>query len=716
MRLSMGLRTGASILALALLLTVFSGGVEAQMRSDVRALLDQGLDLLQQGKAEEAQGKFEQALLLDPTADEALDFVDRAGVEQILQQLRRNHSGDVAKQLNKLLQITALETRRRARDDAAINTALDTYFGSTDIQEQTRTIYRAVSEHGVYLMPGLVERLAVQETRTRTRAILGMTKISDDAVLPLTRVLHHSDPQVVLGAIAALKKIANDAAVPSLRWLAESTSDQIVKGAALDALDKLDPRSANSSAYELLLTQAGEFFRNPSYMYRTYHDPVVWALTDGALGYKDTHSWIVNELRAEQLITDALSLDERGSEARVWNVCNKLAQYAEYRAAVRLLEEKGADESKKTELEAEASDMIAVRYSFPYSQPAAVLYSALGRALDESRPEVAIEVIGAIRDSHTEGRRIRSVDGELLRAQEYAHRGVAFTAAECIAYMNPASGFRGSDRTLESICEGLVEAGARVALTIASSENDQLFSTDLLRRSHVVSFAAETGMAGVNRAKSFPPEDIIVISTNLSDMTPADVIRRLRADERTMEIPIFVLADGDFAKAEATYTDEAKKVQVIQRSIDPLRLKGILDGLFADDPSERGRSKEIAARAANALRYLATRESVFDLNLAQDALVTVLENRDDEVRIAACGALGSMGYSRATPALVRICNDPGTAEPLHVAALTALGDIESTGGSVDGTVTEVLDKGIMNGSAKIKQAAARSKGKIRPGM
>lgn len=710
MRLSMGL-------AFALLLSmVFSSGAEAQMRSDVRALLDDGYDLFEQGKSSEAEQKFEKALLLDPTADEALDWVEKVQYQKLLAALRKAEGTNVAKQLSTLLKITAVETRRRARDESKISAALDTYFGSDDIQDQTRAIYTAVSEHGVYLMPGLVERLAVQETRTRTRAILGMVKIGDDAVLPLTRVLHHSDPQVITGAITALKRIGNDAAVPSIRWLSESTSDQIVKGAALDALHTLDSSSANRPAYGLLLEQAGEFFRNPSYMSRTYHDPIVWKLADGALGYNDTHSWMVNELRAEQLIGDALSLDDRAPDAREWNVCNKLAQYAEYRAAVRLLEEKGADESKKTELEAEASDMIAVRYSFPYSQPATVLYGALGRALDEARPEVAIEVIGAIRDSHTDGHRARSIDEQLVRAQEFKHRGVAFTAAECVAYMNPSNRFAGASRTIENLCEGLVEAGARVSLTIASNENDQLFVTDLLRRAHVVNFSASTGMSGVNRAKSFPPEDLIVISTDLKDVTPASVIKRLRSDERTMEIPIFVLVEGDTAQAEATYTDEENKVQVIQRSIDPARLKGILDGLFADDPSQRGRSKEIAERAADSLRYLATRDNVFDMNLAQDALVTVLENREDAVRIAACGALGSMGYGRATPALVRICNDPATAEPLHVAALTALGDIESAGGSVDGGVTETLNKAIMTGSAKVKKAAARSKGKIGPGM
>lgn len=724
MRLSAGTTTGA---LLALVLTLFvSTSVQAQ-RAEVTEALNQGISLFEQGKLDEAAQKFEAAWLLDPTADEALQWLDEVGMAKLVKAAASEHD-QLSKQVARVLELTATETRRRERDQARIDEALSNYFGSDDYMETQRVLLRAITDHGIYLMPGLVERLAVAETTTRIAAVQALKRLSDDAVIPLCRVLNHDDVNVLQGAISVLKNIGNSAAVPSLKRLAETATDSAVKGAALNAIEAIDGAATQSSAYDLLVDQAGQFFRDSTYMVRSYHDPVIWSLNGGALEYKSVHAWAVNELRAEQILADALSVDGASAPARVLNTCNKFAQYAEYVAVrdvvARKVESGDMDESRINDLRGEELQMFRVRNLYPGSQPMSVLLGAVDWALDERRPEVATEAIMTIRDMVTVGRRNQSVPEALVRAQTYDHRGVRFAAAECIARMNPANGFADSAQTITNLCEGLTLAGARVALTVIPNQDLALKVSGLLFKSNVIAFNEVDTYQGLQRAQSFPPEDVIVISTDYGksqgpgSYSPAELISRLRADFRTKNIPILVVAeDSKLAAAEQTYANEENNVRVINASIDANRLRDeILKPLLDKDTTERDRDGAISARAAEALLDLASRDNGFDLSAASGALVSVLENRDDSVRVPAARALGILGTERATPALVRICKDDSTSTNLLGAALIALGDINRGKGSVEPMIQEVIDKAKNHNEPAIMQAGARVEASITPAM
>ncbi|MGE3166211.1 MAG: HEAT repeat domain-containing protein [Planctomycetota bacterium] len=734
MRLSTGHGHGA--VKVLLVLAFLSGGVtslplaDAQLRGDVAALLDEGLSLYEQRRLDEAEKKMEQALLLDIGAEEAYTWLERIGLEKALEMARKGGQ-TIEGQISTLIRLSAVETRRRERDADAVREVLASYFGSTDFMERTRAIMKGVSMHGVYLLPGLVERLSAPEIDTRVSAISAITKISDDAVLPLCQALHHTESSVLLGVIASLKKIGNDAAIPSLSWLSATTDDLVVKGAADAALEALDGdmMARKSTAYDLLVAEAGRYFRDTTYMTRTYHDPLIWTLQDGVLTYQDVAAWRLNELRAEQLLAVAMTLDSGAAPARVLNACSKFAQYAEFQGVRDLLASRVAagqeDESKLTELRAQELDMNRIRYQFPASQPVEILLGALSRALDERRGEVAVEVLQTLRDAVTLGNREAQLPAEVQRALSYEHRGVRFAAAETASRMNPVAVTQeDSQLVVQNLCEGLTEAGIRVALLIVPNEDDSLLIAGTLRKSGVLSFTERTGWDGVERAKSFPPEDLIIVAagmaggkspTGMLTLGTAEVINRLRADFRTKDIPILVLSsDEQYTANQTVYLDEARNVQVINRGIDAVRLRDdIVLPLFSGDTNERGRGDQIAARAAEALLFLAGRDTAFDLTTAEGALVSVLENRADEVRIAASRALGALRTQRATPSLVRICQDQSVSQDLLKAALIALGDINrGAGGQADQSMLDLLDSMYGHENPEIVKVSAASRGKI----
>ena len=133
---SHGILKGILVACIAMLLAMpgLTGTVDAQVRSDVRALLDEGINLFQQGKLDEARQSFERALLLDITSEEALDWVDKVGYGELISVIR---AGDdtLSGQMGTLLRLTSLETKRRSMDEDAINSVLDTYFSDEDVSK-----------------------------------------------------------------------------------------------------------------------------------------------------------------------------------------------------------------------------------------------------------------------------------------------------------------------------------------------------------------------------------------------------------------------------------------------------------------------------------------------------------------------------------------------------------------------------------------------------
>ncbi|MDE0960095.1 MAG: HEAT repeat domain-containing protein [Planctomycetota bacterium] len=708
-----GLQVVIAIVATVILTVVSSGSLSAQVRPDVQKLLDEGINLFQQGKLSEAQQSFERALLLDVTSEEALEWVDQVGYSQLIQVIR---AGDdtLGAQMGSLLRLTSLETKRRSMDSATIDSVLESYFSDGDLLERTKGLYLAISNHGVYLMPGLIERLGQPEQGARVLAIQAIIRLSDDAVMPLCRSLHSSEQGVITGAIASLQKIGNPAAVPSLWWLAETSEDPLIRASAIAAAESMLPGLGNTSAYDQLTHMAHLFSNDSSLMVRSYHDPVLWEISGGSLSYRVVEGWELNELRAEQLLADALTIQADGASALALNACNQMARWSEYRDVSAVISNQvdagDADESKLANLRARELDMERVRCS-AYSMPVDVLNSALELALADRRPQAAIDLLTALRLYYW-GMSDIQVPNSIQSALSNDHRGVRFAAARCVAYHNPSGSFSGSAEVVGTLAEGLSEASRKVALTIFPEQDDSLRVGALLRRANVEPFNDVDALRGLERAISFP-KDLIVISSNTGALPAADVIRRLRDDYRTRRTPIIVVADDEnFIQSQATYGDEESGVFVVSRSIDALRLRNdLLVGLLSKSSSSRGES--VATQAATAIHWMASNETQFDLSTTTDALISALDVPVDAVRIPACDSLAWLSPEAASPALVRVVEEGEDASiHLRVSALAALGNIHRGSGAVDSAVLRAVKGAMESDEVDLIQAASLTLGKI----
>ena len=288
---------------LLLAFALFAAPIYGAQDGGAKQLIQEGLSLYKQGKLDEAFAKLQMAMRENPSSEDALQAIEEVGFALLIQMVSEKHD-KLPQAARELMQLTATEVRKRQSDAADIAAALEGYFGSDNIVEYTRILHHSITVHGVYLTPGLVERLGSAEAATRTKSILALKALSDDAVVPLCRALQHSDAIVVQGICAALKHIQNPAAIPSLLRIAQTTDDEVARGRAKEAITRLGGDPA-ASAYDALVAQGRRFYLDSSYMHRSYHDPVSWSIVDGKLAATAVHSWAVNELNAAQFINDA---------------------------------------------------------------------------------------------------------------------------------------------------------------------------------------------------------------------------------------------------------------------------------------------------------------------------------------------------------------------------------------------------------------------------
>lgn len=719
MRLCVGSWKAAVIATLVLAFSLGIGfAIDAQERGDVQALLDEGLSLYKQGDYDGAREKFEKAILLDPSSEAALEWVEKNGLHQVIKIISEDRGAGAA--MSYIMKLTQTEYKKRETDKAAIDALLDTYFSSDDVVEYTTKMYEGISTHGVYLIPGLFQRIGSAEEKLRVRAILAFKKLSDDAVIPLCRGLQHSDPTVVGSVCAALGHIGNPEAIPSLQRVAQTANDQVVREIATKNLKELGA-SADGNAYDLLISQARRFYGNPNHMHRAYHDPIIWTLgDDGSLGYEEVHGWAVNELNAEQLLNDAIALNASGPQGRIMQVCNLVARSTEYRRIRNLFDEKVArgddvDEELIGKLKADEATMARVEAT-AYGASNDELLGAIDVALNDRRFEIADAILKNLHVKARPGHRAESVSPVISRAITCEDRGVRFAAAELLAAMNPASSFDGADRVIPELADGLIIAGTRIALTNFPDEDDALRLHGALKKANTVSVNEKSAIDGLSRAREFPPEDVILLSSNPAGLTAAEMITALRKDYRTKGIPILVVASsGELTKAKGLYEDESRKVWVIDREIEGIRLReDVLEKIWEGDQSARARGNDIAARAATALgRLAAGGPTIFSVHDATKPLSDVLANRDDGVRAPALKALRSLNDPAAVPRVVELLQEGQDNDVnIRVAAYQTLGSLLEGSGQISPEIQQVLEAGEQDSDANIIRAVFDARGQM----
>jgi len=167
-----------------------------------------------------------------------------------------------------------------------------------------------------------------------------------------------------------------------------------------------------------------------------------------------------------------------------------------------------------------------------------------------------------------------AVGDSLCAALVYHDKRVRYEAAIALANLNPNSDFANKDKVLDNLIDALGESGQRVVLVVERDLDLRNRIVGLLRESGYMVFSTSPGLDGLNRAKSFPGEDLIIVSSELNkdgaggDPIEIQFIDELKQDYRTKTIPCMVLTPGARQAEMQKLVDEKNAADVITPEVD----------------------------------------------------------------------------------------------------------------------------------------------------
>ncbi|MBI3725158.1 hypothetical protein HY251_14590, partial [bacterium] len=254
----------------------------------------------------------------------------------------------------------------------------------------------------------------------------------------------------------------------------------------------------------------------------------------------------------------------------------------------------------------------------------------------------------------------------LCAALVYPDKRVRYAAAICLANLNPSRPFSNQDKVVENLMDALSETGQRVVLVVERDLDLKNKIVGLLRESGYMVFATQSGNDGINRAKSFPGEDLIIVSSELNPDTTANepvefqFIQQLQEDYRTKTIPCIVLTPSKRSVEMQKLVDEKLAVDVITPDIDRITIDGRIKKIFEGEEykrDEKARNDDVAKRAALAIASIPQDHTVLDVGKVAPALASCLAaSRPDDVKIAAMKAIQTLGPKARAACLDTLTN------------------------------------------------------------
>ncbi len=267
----------------------------------------------------------------------------------------------------------------------------------------------------------------------------------------------------------------------------------------------------------------------------------------------------------------------------------------------------------------------------------------------------------------------------LVDALDAGDVGVRVSAAIALAKMDQVRPFPGSAKVVAALADAISKSGPLQILLV--EENDDAFKL-LKPRLEAHKFGvtrATSGRDALNKARSFPPKDLIIMATNLKADLPAKgtaeapgLFDRLKADRKLSAMPVAILTTKEELDAE-----QAKfgKGPAILRTTKDHELKvAVQKSLGATGPGVTKQKREkLAARAARALLEIDPRRTQLRVGDAASACQKALFNRPDDVRNPCIRALGFFVVRAAAKDLVTLFNDKNNTVELRRNCLYALG-------------------------------------------
>lgn len=653
--------------------------INAQNLSDeeIEKIGNEAIKYYEEGNLDQAIQKFNEVLLANPSDEQALKLRELAGTERMMQMLVEG--GEVARVARAILLYAEKTPVRQETSEENIQKYVE-QAASGNIYSRNEAISLLSSQVGERAIPYMLPYLANQaKYEERINIILAVTRMGRSAVPPLVEALNSSNSFLRQQVAILLGHLKDKRALPDLKRIMENPQeDEEVKRYVEIAIRKIAkrPSIALVAAKHLYYQKALNYYRErPGYRPTHTNDWLYWRWEQEQLVSQKVPEFSYNEIMAEHACYHALNLD--ATYKRVWALLVQVyyAEYTETQNVADAAADRGLElpQDEEQYFSAEKSKVSLAR-SVSAAAGADILNLALHLSLKEKRPEVTVKILEALGKQYD---RRRQLSIPMTKALAHSDKRIRYAAAESIVRINPPSRFRQVDQVVNVLAEALGEWDARVALVVAQDDATRNSLVKTIRDMKMVAFSSDNALKGLQRAKAFPPEDVIIISSQMKDLATAYVVNSLREDYRTKDIPVLILAPAeDQQKIQDTYAkvDQIKGVIALplQEAIVASKIKEAL----ADTGNDyKSKSRAVATRAASALASVPVNGGVFNLALAEEALIGTLRDRHDSIRNPALVALGKLGSDKAAPTILKILTDATVDMDIRTNAAWSLGQI-----------------------------------------
>jgi CheY-like chemotaxis protein len=680
-------------LAAAFLFVPFAGAQDGL--DDVRKILNDATDLYKQGKFKESYSKFEEALQKQPSSDVIYAFMQRVG-DDVIASMMNSKEENLKAMGHRLFELAKPAGERQRGGKTVVNKYIeDLRHPELHVQWSARWHLKNIGPYAArFLVPFLGQG---QEDLFRSRIILTLTEMGSDVSLAVAEALHSKNPTMRRNAAVVLGNIKDDRTVPALRRAQLNANETPeVKKLAAEALIKITRLGEEQwkDAKEYYVDLAENLYnQSPAAVHAWNRVWLVWRWDDekDTLTEREVPRFAWSMQNAEEALNDALTLDpeyRREPGGSPWSLlaCVHFQQAIDAENAVAAAEAalKGNDpgflpdhlETLKKWLENADRNRVSAK-----AVGRNHLYEGLGRCLRDGNAQVAVEILETLR---TEGRpedlpaagsdASSSPGGPIILALTHEDKRVRYAAAGCYAALNPKEVRLGHQLVIQSLVDGLGEAGVRQALVVydVQDDADRTYINSLqkiLEQANVHVTVARSGGEGVIQAKKFPTKDVILLQRKLAGQIyfkeePTNrkrivetVYDTLRDDVRTRSIPRVLLADSPAELEESKTAFGATAQGFIMKNAGLIEFRGLFEQLFQSEEAQKdskARADGLSLAAASALASIDPTNTHLPYRDAVDALIKTVDPtvlRSDPIRDAAARALGNFGDQRAVDVL-----------------------------------------------------------------
>ncbi len=655
------------------------------------------ITLIRKNQVDEGLSALRELVDAGVTSDEAFE-IWKATDPAIFQMLVLE-GGDYEKIARTLLHLAKSGRAEMSRDQDKIAELVQQAV-SNDFEARNDARRALAADHGEFAVPALLEVLGDKDESERSdRAMVAVLEIGHAAVMPLIQALHSDNDVLRRNAAAALVNIGDNRAAAPLAVLAANDGSDPVRYISQVGLKNMNV-GAGTDASELMANDA-EAWLNDGVRDGDYSQ-VVWSWTENGLKATDVPAPLYSLELAKQRAESALVLNPEDQRAGELLARSYLAQVAAIEEGLKV----NPDDPQLQELGERVGQLRLVAMSLGKDR----MRSAVAAAVDANQSSVVEAAMGVLGEIDPDVASMESPVVELLDSEDSHTR---YAAALALTDKLDTADTAVLNKVVGVLADAVEEEAVRAVLVVDANPLTQRAAREASATRGVRIAEASTGKQAVADFYNFPAYDVVVVSEELSDTLPQDVIALVR--QRSKDAKIVLLATSEDAEDRFEGKVDAILRPEGQLTKDELiaQVNDVVDELSAD----RASATDIAVAAGHALQGLGN--AGIDTAPAADSLANQL-NRDDAVAIPAAVALSTAGGAKHIDALVRVLANEGSSLELRTASAEGLGGIFSRTDAINPDTFNTLLAIAKDGSKdlELRQAVvtALGKGKLAPGL